>query len=653
MKTNLTFARPSACALAAAALLQASAFAAPIDDNSLDSLPITVVTANRFQSAASAQTQSVSIITAQDIKKSGARTVSQALERVLGLPVKLDLSGTGGDSVDLRGYGATAWSNQVIMVDGLRLNEGDQSAPRLASIAIDSIERIEVVRGASSVIYGEGASAGAILITTKAGAGVARKTSGSISAGLGTNSQRELAANATFASGGFSMDVGAQKLKSDNHRQNFATNSENLTLAAQWSNDWLRLGANMGKNDNSSGLPGELTAAQYAQNPWQAKTPNNWASQRTNQHGLFAQAQLGNWELAADANWRDKNARSEYSGFLGTVGIDARNTNLRARHQLKSNALSNALTIGFDQAQWDSNSSYGTIARAKNQGFYIKDDLSFTATATQLSAGWRSEKAHKVSGSFGTDTNFDQKVHGWELGVAQPINQEWAAVGRIAQGLRMANADEFTFTPGYDLRAQTSKDIEAGLRWTTAANRLEVRTYRSRVTDEIGYDPAIANPGSWSGFGANVNFDPVTRTGIELDSRSALNKQLALTVNAAVRKARFSQGAYTGKTVPLVPRSNLSLGLDWSPLAQHSFNARANWVSSQQVDFNNTCRVPSYNTLDVGYSFNTGPWDLQVQAKNLANKRYYSTAFTCIAGQTNAIYPEAGRSLSVNLRRQF
>ena len=652
MKTNLPFVRPSACALAAAALLQTAAFAAPID--AADTLPITVVTAGRFQESAASQTQGVSVITAEDIKKTGARTVTQALERVLGLPVKLDLSGTGGGGIDLRGYGETAWSNQVVMVDGLRLSEGDQSAPLLGGISIDAIERIEVLRGASSVIYGAGATAGAILITTKAGAGVARKNSGSITAGLGNKNQRELAVNATFATGGFSMDVGAQKRKSDNHRQNFASDSENLAIAAQWTNEWLRLGANLGQDDKSSRLPGSLTPAQFAQDPWQANELNDWASQRVNQHGVFAQAQLGNWELAADAGWRDKASRSIgfYGGAIGypyDFDIEARNTNLRARHQVKTDALSNALTLGYDQGQWARTTlgASGNTVKAKNHGFYIKNDLSLTATATQFNAGLRTEKTERFSPG---SPDFAQRVNAWEFGVAQPISQEWTAFGRAAKGLRVANVDEFTFTPGYSLQAQTSKDLEAGLRWATAANRLEVRAYRSRVTNEIGYDPQ-ATPGPFGG--RNINFDPITRSGLELDSRSSLSEQLNLNVNAAVRKARFSQGAYAGNTVPLVARSNLSIGLNWAPMAQHSFNARANMVSSQQVDFNNTYRIPSYKTLDAGYSYDRGPWELQVQAKNLTNKRYYTQAYLTGAGTNIGVYPEAGRSFNVNLRRQF
>ena len=76
-------------------------------------------------------------------------------------------------------------------------------------------------------------------------------------------------------------------------------------------------------------------------------------------------------------------------------------------------------------------------------------------------------------------------------------------------------------------------------------------------------------------------------------------------------------------------------------------------MGSQQVDFNNTCRVPAYNTVDVGYRYQRGAWQLHTQLQNLADKNYYSTAFSCIGGQTNGIYPEAGRQLNLNLRYQF
>ena len=652
MKTNLTFVRPSACALAAAALLQTAAFAAPIDD--ADTLPVTVVTAGRFQTAASAQTQSVSIITAQDIAQTGSRSITDALNRVLGLPLKLDLFGGGNSTVDLRGYGATAWSNQVLIIDGIRMNEGDLSNPQINSLPIENIERIEVVRGAASVLYGDGASAGAIIITTKAGLGIARKTGGSVKVGLGNQKQRELAANATFAAAnGFSVDASIQKSLGDNHRQNFASNNETGRIGAQWSNDWLRLGANISSDDKQSGLPGALTAAQNASNPWQSNTPNDHSRQRSDQHGIFAQAQLGSWELALDSSWRDKASRATYGGFSSDFDLNARNTSLRARQQIQTATIQNAVTIGWDYSRWqrDTLGAWPSKAVAKNTGWYLKDELTLSSSGTQLSAGLRSEKTEKTESGSATDLN--KRVNAWELGVAQTINPEWTVFARTAKAFRMANVDEFSFVPpGYSIQPQTSKDLEAGLRWNTAVNKLELRAYRSRIKNEIGYDALFPNAFSWSGMGANVNFDPTSRSGLELDARSQISSTVGLSANASVRKAKFSAGTYAGKTVPLLPKQTLSLGANWQVSTQHGLDVRANWVSSQQVDFNNTCGIPSYNTLDFGYRYTSGNWELNTRIQNMADKRYFIQYNSCNPLNRN-IYPDSGRRINTTLSYQF
>ncbi len=660
MKTSYSAGRATALAAAAVASLGLSApFSAWADDSaatSLNTLPATVVTAGRFKEEAARQTQGVSVITAQEIAQSGARSVQDALQRVLGLlPMKQDLSGTGSAGIDLRGYGESAWSNQVVVIDGLRMNEGDLSSPQLANVPIDSIERIEVVRGAASVLYGEGASAGAIIITTKAGAGVARKTGGSISVGAGSKKRREIAANATFAGdNGFSMDVSAQKDKADKHRQNFDNDNEVARLGAQWSNDWLRVGAHIGHDKKETGLPGALDADQYRDNPWQSNTPNNRVKQSNDNHGLFAQAMLGSWELAGDINWRDKASRSVSAWGSYDFDLDARNSSLRARHQHKGEGFGNSLIVGYDESRWqrDILGAFGSRAVAKNKGFYIKDELSLNDNSTQLSAGWRREKANKTES--GSASTFKQNVDAWELGLAQSLSSDWTAYARAAKALRMANVDEFSFTiPNTALLPQTSKDLEAGLRWHTEASKLELRAYRSRANNEIGYDGTADGPYG-PGTGANVNLDPTKRSGLELDSSHKLSQEWTLLANAALRKAKFRGGANAGNNVPLVAKQTLSLGANWQPTAEHSVNARANWVGKQDIGLNNACRVPSYTTLDVGYRFQRNGWELNTHVQNLGDKKYFSTAFGCTAtGQATSIYPEAGRSLQVNLGYRF
>jgi hypothetical protein len=82
---------------------------------------------------------------------------------------------------------------------------------------------------------------------------------------------------------------------------------------------------------------------------------------------------------------------------------------------------------------------------------------------------------------------------------------------------RLANADEYGYTPpATTLRPQTSRDLELGVRLRHAGGRVEARVYRSAMRDEIGFDPAATGP--FGPGGANVNFDPTRRTGLEAES---------------------------------------------------------------------------------------------------------------------------------------
>ena len=150
----------------------------PLDDPAAPDLTLApvVVTATRFADDAAALPYGVSVVTAAEIRNAGVSSVTEALMKLLGVPGRLDLAGGGDYRLDLRGFGETAGSNQVVVVDGLRVNEADLGAARLAGIAIDTVERIEVVRGGGAVLYGEGATGGVIVITTRAAAAARART---------------------------------------------------------------------------------------------------------------------------------------------------------------------------------------------------------------------------------------------------------------------------------------------------------------------------------------------------------------------------------------------------------------------------------------------------------------------------------------------
>ena len=110
-------------------------------------LPEVVVSASRFAEPAAALPFGASVITSREIEQSGVTTVNEAIMRLLGVVGRLDTSGGNNYTLDLRGFGNTADSNQVVIVDGLRLNESDLTSAGLSSIPIESVDRIEVLRG--------------------------------------------------------------------------------------------------------------------------------------------------------------------------------------------------------------------------------------------------------------------------------------------------------------------------------------------------------------------------------------------------------------------------------------------------------------------------------------------------------------------------
>jgi iron complex outermembrane receptor protein len=641
MTTIVHRARLAALPLALAAAFPSSSFAQTA------TLPETVVTATRFAEPAQSLPLGVSVITAEEIRASGANTINEALMRLLGVVGRQDFYGGGEYNLDLRGFGTTADNNQVIVVDGQRLSEGDLGGTRLSGIPIEAVESIEVLRGSGAVLYGEGATGGVIVVTTKAGSGRQQRTGGYGYAAAGSNHLRDLRAGVTAAGSGFALNADAQTRNSDNHRDNFRSELQSGSVTGQWSNEWLRLGARFGEDLLDARLPGGITEAQFDANPRQTNTPDDRAHIRNQRTGLFARAELGSWQLAFDAGKRHKNLTSLNSGFPFDYNIDADTYALRARHEAKLGGVNNVLVLGADYGDWRREllGAFGSVATQRNGAVYAKDDVTLQG-GTRLSVGARTERIRKDSSGM----ELDDRQNAWELGVSQPLPGNVTAYGRIGRSFRLANVDEFSFTaPGAVLQPQTSRDVELGARWKHADSSVDARLYRSHLTNEIGFDPNAAG----TFFGANVNFDPTRRQGLEVDAKHALTRTVDLRANLALRRATFRAGPYVGNDVPLVPRRSLALRADWKPAAEHRLSGGVTWVSSQHSDFNNTCSVPSYAVADLRYAYQWKQAEFALGVGNLFDRKYYTQAFQCAAGINQSVYPEAGRTFTASVRVTF
>lgn len=626
------------------------ALCAAIPSHAQTQLKDVVVTATRFAESATAAPYAVSVITAEQIRASGATTVNDAVRKLLGVPGRLDTSGGGNYTLDLRGFGATADRNQVVIVDGRRLKEDDLSATNLAVVPIETVDRIEVLRGAGTVQYGEGASGGVIVVTTRAGKGLVSTNGAQLGGAAGSFGLREARASAQLVSGGFAVDVAAKDSKSNGHRDNFASTSNNLASTVQWSNDWLRLGALSGRQMVQSGWPGSLTAAQYEANPSQAQSMFNYGTTKSENTGVFAQAMLGEWELALDANTRAKVIRNLWGSAYG-ADVAATNANVRARQQSHLASVANDFVVGLDSGQWSSLSTTSVLSDSQTSALYVTDDLTFTPTKTRVSVGLRSESVNKKRST--STVKPEEKPNAWNLGVSQALGFDVTAYGRVGTSYRLPTADEFTYVvPGMALQMQTSRDWEVGARWVQGTQKIEVRWYRNDLINELGYDPTANGPYG-AGTGANINFDSTRRQGLELEAMQQVNSALALRVNLAVREAKFVDGVYAGNDIALVPRQTLSVGANWQPAEGHMVDAGVNWVASQSPTSSNLCTMPAYSTADARYAYTIGKFEWALGIKNLADTKYYTQAFGCTAGVTGSIYPEASRSLTTSVLARF
>src|SRR5713226_6753509 len=163
-----------------------------------------VVTATRFPQARSQTLQPVNIITAEDIARSGQQTLVEVLQTLGGV----EIASNGGfgqtSSVFMRG----ANSNQtLVLVDGMRINSATAGTTAFENIPLNQIERIEVVPGQLSSLYGSDAIGGVIQIFTKSGKDAPATYA---TAGVGTYNTRSVSGgiNRTLNNTDFSLNLG-------------------------------------------------------------------------------------------------------------------------------------------------------------------------------------------------------------------------------------------------------------------------------------------------------------------------------------------------------------------------------------------------------------------------------------------------------------
>jgi len=212
-----------------------------------------IVSATRFDIPLDQSPASVSVITSEDIEQKQIQRVSDALREVPGLSVVQ--TGTAGQLTSVFTRGLRSEHTQVLL-DGVPINQGLQGAFNFADMVTDDIDRIEVVRGPQSTLYGPRALAGVIQIFTKQGEGT--PTIMLSSEGGSYDTFREwLESEGKIDQ--FDYSIGASRIDTDNARPNNQYRNSAVIANVGWSpNEQFRIGSLFTYSLSDTGNPNTI-----------------------------------------------------------------------------------------------------------------------------------------------------------------------------------------------------------------------------------------------------------------------------------------------------------------------------------------------------------------------------------------------------------
>ena len=638
-------------------------------------LPPVVVEASRLGLTVLEIPQFVETISRRQIDASGARDATDLLSRGTGVTIRR----LGGDNpalahLAMRGYGENSFGRSLVVVDGERLNNPDMSAPCLARIPMCMIDHVEVLHGPQTVLHGDNASAGMVNIVTEP-KDYERKTVVEAKAGSHDTYGGSFATKGGFADEGVAYWGGAGWLDSSGFRDrsDYEIWTANGGVRKDWENgSWFKLSTFY--SDAEYDLPGGLTRDQWKHQRRKSTNPNDYArlyayGLNTSGYGVFNDENALKLALTASHRslyshfeggetpyrWFEHQDSSVYSYSLSPQYI---HTGRLFKHE-------NEFTLGGDfrydtvtghdrytgsyyDASKPDQSRFVTGGFARNEFFFF-DSLSLVTGARLERSMARNELADKRARNdnvcaFETALNWrpveEAKLFAkWSRFYRNPFLDEtpWYTNPRGA------------YVPKDILSPERGYSVDLGGDWNFLKDwTLGGALFVSETKNEVFYDANQL---------ANVNSDAeVLRQGLESHVGWERDKVAGVNLRYALTYAKFEEGAYNSKYVPLVPMHQVRLeGRIW--LWDECFVRGGYQYCAKQVscsDFaNDYDRLPAYGIFQLGVEYRPECAWLKgfvfaFDVDNLFDKNYanYST-------YGSAYYPGAGRTFMLSVRYEF
>ena len=606
MKNRTLSLRLAALPLALASVFSAApnAFA---QNQATAQLKEVVVTASRIQTRADDLVSDVVVLDRAAIEASTGRTLTEVLARSAGV----QMTATGGagslSGVFLRG---TETRHTILLIDGVRYGTATAGLPNLDTLPLDMVERIEVLKGPGSALYGSDAVGGVVQVFLRKGV---KGFSPSAAITVGSYGFVQLSAGLAGGDGALSYAMSVQKMQNkgfsatnskvafgsyNDDKDGFKQDAMNLSVAYQINPNWkIDAGALVADgvshyDDGPDNGAKSSVRTQTLRAGLEGKVLPIWKTQLRASQSVDKQVGLEGAYLPSKFN-TTQNQLTWQNDIDTPVGI----------------AL-----VGAEQLvqKVDSSTTYDVSQRTVNSIFA-------GLNGNRGSHSWQANVRRDSNSQFGDNST-------WFAGYGYKINPVWRVNASYGTSFVAPSFNQLYY-PGYSnplLQPEQGKNLDLGVTYSDNGQTVKLVRFDNKIR---GFISNTTTP---------ENIPRARIDGWTLSYDGAFD---ALNLHASVDILN-PRNELTGNLLPRRARNQVSLGADYR-LGAWSFGGNVLNVGSRFDDAKNTIALGGYLTADVFVNYNINK-DLQVQAKinNLADK-VYETAYG---------YNQSGRAAYITLR---
>lgn len=641
-----------------------------------------VVVAERGPVARSEALGAVSALAAEEIERRPAATLAELVRTLPGIEMFFPAAVGGVPMASARGFfGAGEAEVLELRIDGVPLADVESGIADWRFLRGGRIDRVEVLRGSTSALYGGAALGGVVDVRTRS-----PRSPGAVlafSGGSFGGAAADAAWRHQLVPGGIGVELAAGGERTDGFRDHSAADSTLFEIGAAGAlgtGEWRGAVSGLERDRED---PGPLSPAELSSDPRGSN-----ALFRFDRERLARQRAWLGWDGAAgDTLWSSRlYARRRDSEFLRTLLVFA-GLGDRVERELEAETAGLSVDGGRDHLS----SRYGWQSRWGVEGardrvdlqYFIVDDLGRVGAGLPRRSAERSRAAFfgslsrplgervRILGSLrwdgledGSSAAPDETRHratSPRLGLVARLggsDRPFLGFISLSRSFKAPTLDQLydprpfpdfaggTFTiSNPDLAPQRAKGVDLGVSRMAARSRWEVTGYHLDVTDEIDFDPATFR---------YLNLGASRHRGVEASWRQtagALRPSLQWTWTEAVPR----QGENRGRQLKNLPEHRVAATLEARLPGEWEAVAGVTWLSGRFLDDGHRFPLPSVAVADLGLARAFSRTRVQLEVSNLFNRSWTAVGYVLpdLAGTPVPLHfpaPGRGARLAVSWR---